>query len=55
MGEPVLDYRPLAQTAVKKSLHVKKGENVIVETWNHGLPIAREIIFALRDVGKSVV
>jgi len=53
MGETIIDYRPLARTAVRKSLAVKKGENVIVETWNHGLPIAREIIFALRDVGAN--
>src|SRR3990172_3097560 len=53
MGENLIDYRQVARTAVRKSLAVKKGENVIVETWNHGLPIAKEVIYELRDVGAT--
>ena len=34
---------------------MKKGENVIVETWNHGLSIAKEVIYELRSVGASSI
>jgi len=55
MGETQIDYRPVARTAVRKSLAVKKDENVIVETWNHGLPIAREVVYELRDIGANAM
>jgi len=55
MGEPLIDYRPVARTAVRRSLAVKKGENVIVETWNHGLPLAKELVYELRDVGARSI
>jgi leucyl aminopeptidase (aminopeptidase T) len=32
-------------------LHIQPKENVIVECWDHGLDVAREIIYQLRAVG----
>jgi leucyl aminopeptidase (aminopeptidase T) len=45
------EYEALAKTVLKKTLRVKAGENVIVETWGHGLPIAGEFVYQLRALG----
>ena len=45
------EYEDLAKTVLRKSLHVKAGENVIVETWNHGLPVATEFVHQARAIG----
>src|SRR2546422_441717 len=50
------EYEALAKNVLKKSLHVKPGENVTVETWNHGIPIAREFVYQIRALGaRSLV
>ncbi len=45
------EYEALAKNVLRKTLRVKAGENVIVETWNHGIPIAREFVFQIRALG----
>ena len=45
------EYEALAKNVLKKTLRVKPGENVIVETWNHGIPIAREFVYQTRALG----
>ena len=45
------EYEALAKTVLRKALRVKAGENVIVETWNHGLPIATEFVYQIRALG----
>ncbi|HYS70960.1 MAG TPA: aminopeptidase [Thermoplasmata archaeon] len=45
------EYETLAKNVLKKTLHVKPGENVTVETWNHGIPIAREFVYQIRAMG----
>src|SRR3989442_14925516 len=45
------EYESLAKNVIKKTLHVKPKENVIVESWNHGLPIAAEFVYQLRAAG----
>ncbi|HTD80984.1 MAG TPA: aminopeptidase [Thermoplasmata archaeon] len=45
------EYEALAKNVIKKALHVKPKENVIVETWNHGLPVAAEFVYQLRAAG----
>lgn len=50
MGE-LREYEGLAATVVRKSLRIRQGESVIVECWNHGLDLAKEIVFQLRSVG----
>ena len=45
------DYEALAKNVLTKTLRVKAGENVIVETWNHGIPIAREFVYQIRALG----
>ncbi|MFI5420455.1 MAG: aminopeptidase, partial [Nitrososphaerales archaeon] len=41
----------LAAKIVTDCLGVKPGENVTIETWNHGLEIAREFAFQVRKKG----
>ncbi len=36
---------------IRKSLQIKPKENVIVESWNHGLDAAKEFVYQLRAVG----
>ncbi len=45
------EYEALAKTVIKRTLRIKPKENVIVETWSHGLPIATEFVYQLRAVG----
>jgi aminopeptidase len=45
------EYESLAKTVIKKTLRVKPKENVIVETWTHGLPIASEFVYQIRAAG----
>lgn len=45
------EYEALAKHVLKKTLRIKAGENVIVETWNHGLPIAAEFVYQVRALG----
>jgi len=45
------EYETLAKNVLKKTLRVKAGENVIVETWNHDIPIAREFVYQIRALG----
>lgn len=45
------EYEALAKNVVKRTLKIKPKENVIVETWNHGLPIASEFVYQLRAAG----
>src|SRR3989475_10430559 len=45
------EYESLAKNVIKKTLKVKPKENVIVECWNHGLPVAAEFVYQLRAAG----
>jgi leucyl aminopeptidase (aminopeptidase T) len=45
------EYEALAKSVIKQSLRVKPKENVIVECWTHGLPIAAEFVYQLRAAG----
>ncbi|HLB67335.1 MAG TPA: aminopeptidase, partial [Thermoplasmata archaeon] len=45
------EYEALAKSVIKRTLQVKPKENVIVECWNHGLPIATEFVYQLRAHG----
>lgn len=47
----VSEYEALAKNVIRRTLHIQPKENVIVETWNHGLPIATEIVYQARAVG----
>jgi leucyl aminopeptidase (aminopeptidase T) len=39
------------KVALKERIKLKRGENVIVETWAHGLELAREFVFQARAMG----
>ena len=45
------DYDSLVRNVVSKTLAVQSGDDVIVETWDHGLPIATNFIYRLRELG----
>ncbi len=45
------EYEALAKNVIRRSLHVKPKENVIVECWTHGLPVAAEFVYQLRAAG----
>jgi len=45
------DYQALVKNVLRQTLHVRPGENVMVEAWNHGLPIAAEFVFQIRATG----
>ncbi|MDA4128412.1 MAG: aminopeptidase [Thaumarchaeota archaeon] len=44
-------YSEVASRLLNESLRVKKGETITVETWNSGLPIAREVVKLARRIG----
>lgn len=50
-GEPMSEYEALAKNVIRRSLHIQPKENVIVECWNHGLPIATEMVHQARAAG----
>lgn len=45
------EYEALAKNVIRRTLQVKPKENVIVESWNHGLPIATEFVYQVRAAG----
>jgi len=45
------EYEALAKAVVRKALRIRGGEGVVVECWNHGLDVAKEIVFQLRSLG----
>jgi aminopeptidase len=52
-GNSSLDslYTQVARKVLSKSLSVKKGESIVVETWNNGLPFARRVVVEARRIG----
>src|SRR3989475_6748918 len=50
-GASMSEYEALAKNVIRRTLHIQPKENVIVETWNHGLPIATEIVYQVRAAG----
>ena len=50
-GASVSEYEALAKNVIRRTLHIQPKENVIVETWNHGLPIATEVVYQIRAAG----
>ncbi len=43
--------REVARNLVTRYLHVRAGENVVIESWDHTLPIATATVDAVRRVG----
>jgi leucyl aminopeptidase (aminopeptidase T) len=43
--------KKVARKVLEKTLHVKSGENVTVETWNNGLQFARIVVREARRLG----
>ncbi len=47
------EYESFAKNVIRKTLQIKPKEGVIVESWNHGLGMAKELIYQLRAVGAK--
>lgn len=47
----IVNYDPVVRNVLSKTLAVQSGDDVIVETWDHGLPIATNFIYRLRELG----
>ncbi len=45
------EYETLAKNVIRKSLQIKPKEGVIVESWNHALDAATEMVYQLRAAG----
>lgn len=45
------EYEGFARAVLRRSLRIRPKETVIVESWNHGLDIAREFVYQLRAIG----
>ncbi len=45
------NYDVLVRNVLSSTLGVQSGDDVIVETWDHGLPIAGAFIYRLRELG----
>ncbi|MHB8566647.1 MAG: M29 family metallopeptidase [Nitrososphaerales archaeon] len=44
-------YSQLASKVVNESLKLKPGETLTVETWNRGLPFAKQVVMEARKIG----
>lgn len=44
-------YDALARSVITSTLGIQSGEDVIIESWDHGLPIAGAFVYCLRDLG----
>jgi len=47
----MLSYDALARCVISSTLGIQSGDDVIIETWDHGLPIADAFIYHLRALG----
>ncbi len=45
------EYEGLAKIVLRKTVRLKPKENVIVETWTHGLPVAAEVVYRAKALG----
>jgi len=49
------NYDALVRNVLNSTLNVQPGDDVIVETWDHGLPIASAFIYRLRELGARPI
>jgi aminopeptidase len=47
----MLSYDSLARNVLSTTLGIREGDDVIVETWDHGLPVTDAFIHRLREMG----
>jgi leucyl aminopeptidase (aminopeptidase T) len=45
------NYDVLVRNVLSSTLNVQPGDDVIVETWDHGLPVASTFVYQLRGLG----
>jgi leucyl aminopeptidase (aminopeptidase T) len=48
-------YEGMVKKVISETLHVRPRDNVIVQTWDHGMPIASDFIYHLREVGAHTM
>jgi len=49
------EYEALAKNVIRHTLQIRPKENVIVECWNHGVDVAKEFVYQLRNVGARAM
>ena len=49
--EPMFRYDTIARNVLSSTLGIQPNDDVIVETWGHGLPIADAFVYRLRELG----
>ncbi|MGA2462006.1 MAG: aminopeptidase [Candidatus Bathyarchaeia archaeon] len=47
----MFNYDALVRNVLNSTLSIQPGDDVIVESWDHGLPIADAFIYRLRELG----
>lgn len=50
-----MSYGRFAKKIINDVLHLKAGENLTIEAWEHQLPFAKEIRFQARKLGANVL
>ncbi|MCI4333857.1 MAG: hypothetical protein L3K01_09115, partial [Thermoplasmata archaeon] len=45
------DTEEICRTVLTKSLHLRRGENLIIEAWTHMLPWANAMVLEARKLG----
>ena len=51
LAKTMSNYDALVKNVLSSTLNVQMGDDVIVETWDHGLPIAAAFVYQLRQLG----
>jgi len=47
------NYDALVKNVLSSTLNVQSGDDVVVETWDHGLPIAGAFVYYLHELGAQ--
>ena len=48
-------YDKVARKVILETLHLKKGETLTIESWNNGLPFARQLVIETKRIGAIPV
>ncbi len=51
MAEGSRIIEEVVRVALKDRVHLKRGENLLIESWPHGLDVAKEAVFQARAMG----
>jgi hypothetical protein len=52
---PIRPEEAVARNVVEGYLHIRPGDRVTIETWTHGIPLARDLVCASRRKGGATM